>query len=287
MVADFRSHGNQGRGVDFDSHCPICDQIRRFSAADDYYSCRDSLRSVECPLGNCVTRERAIAQVLFSLYPRASIASLTIHEAAPTTRGMALWLRQNCPGYTATGYFPQVPFGTMQGKLRNEDLENQTFADGSFDVVVHLDVMEHLFQPFQALREICRTLKPGGRCIFTAPTYPDLVKSRQVAWLREDGSLHVDGKPEYHGNPQRPEDGALVTWRYGYDLPVLIARETSFDVEVRRWQAKDEAIMGYMTEVYVLTKPGIAAGRFRDSEEIGESASKGLWGNLKNLFKGP
>lgn len=240
--------------MEFDANCPICEEKKRFSVSDDFYSCRDGLRSANCPLGNCVTRERAIARVLFSLYPRESIASLTIHEAAPTARGLVLWLRRNCPGYTTTGYFPQMPFGEMRGRLRNEDLERQTFSDESFDVVMHLDVMEHLFQPLQALREIYRTLKPGGHCIFTAPTYPDLTKSRQVAWLGEDGSLRIEGKAEYHGNPQRPEDGALVTWRYGYDLPVLIARETLFDVEVRRWQTRNEAIMGYMTEVYVLTK---------------------------------
>ncbi len=242
--------------MDFNSRCPICDCNKRFVAADDFYSCRDGLRSSECPLGNCVTRERAMAQVLFSLYSRETVASLIIHEAAPTARGLTLWLRKNCLGYSATGYFPQVPFGTMQGKLRNEDLENQTYSDEYFDLVIHLDVMEHLFNPFQALREIYRTLKPGGRCLFTAPTYPDRLKSRQVAWLREDGSLHTEGKPEYHGNPQRPEAGALVTWRYGYDLPVLIARETSFDVQVRRSQMESVAIMGYMTEVYILSKRG-------------------------------
>jgi SAM-dependent methyltransferase len=151
-----------------------------------------------------------------------------------------------------SGYFPNMPRGSIVQGLRNEDLEHQTFAPEVFDFVIHLDVMEHLFNPFEALREIERTLRPGGRCLFTAPTYPERVRSEQVAFKEDDG-LRVIGAPEYHGNPQNPE-GSIVTWRYGYDLPHLIARNTGFDVEVRRWYSRAHAIMGTMTEVYILTK---------------------------------
>jgi SAM-dependent methyltransferase len=242
------------RVVEIVSHCPLCDHVRHFSAADDYYACRGDLTSPDCALGGCIPRERALAKALFSYYGRGEVRRLDIHEAAPSARGISKWLVRNCTGYVMSGYFPGKAFGSMIGPLRNEDLERQTFPDERFDIVLHLDVMEHLFHPFQALREIYRTLKPGGHCFFTAPTYPEMVKSRQVAQLRDDGTLAIEGKPEYHGNPQNEEEGALVTWRYGYDLPLLIARETEFDVEVRRWQAPGEAVMGYMTEVYVLTR---------------------------------
>jgi len=69
---------------------------------------------------------------------------------------------------------------------------------------------------------------------FSTPTYPDIAKSQQIAWLQADGLIKVKGTPEYHGNPQNPEKGSLVTFRYGYDLHLLIQRETRFDVEVRR-----------------------------------------------------
>jgi len=144
----------------------------------------------------------------------------------------------------------------MVGNLRNEDLEKQTFDNDYFDMVIHLDVMEHLFNPFDALTEIYRTLKKGGFCFFTAPTEHNRFTSQQVAFL-EEGNLRIIGEPEYHGNPQRPEDGALVTWRYGYDLPLLISRLTPFDdIEVRRYQSASCAVMGYMNEVYILKKNG-------------------------------
>jgi hypothetical protein len=113
--------------------------------------------------------------------------------------------------------------------------------------------MEHLFRPFQALREIYRTLVPGGKCCFSAPTYHDLFNSVQVAFQQPDSSTRIVGTPEYHHNPQKPE-GSLVTWKYGYDFPLLISRETNFDVEVRRFQSKSAAAMGLMNEIYILTK---------------------------------
>lgn len=238
--------------VSLEAHCPICDAKVVFSSSDDYWSCRDELLPSNCQKQACLTRHRALAKALFSLYPRDGFANLRVHESSPMLIGVSLWLRQNCGGYVMSGYFPELPFGHMVNGLRNEDLEHQTFESKTFDVVIHLDVLEHLFNPFDALREIERTLRPGGHCIFTAPTYPERVSSEQVAF-KEAGGLRVIGTPEYHGNPQNPE-GSIVTWRYGYDLPYLIATTLAFDVEVRRWYSKSDAIMGPMTEVYILTK---------------------------------
>lgn len=182
---------------------------------------------------------------------------LAIHEAAPTPRGLSQWLNKHAVNYVKSGYFPDRPWGETINGLRNENLEEQTFPDASFDLVIHLDVLEHLFDPFRALNEIHRTLKPGGACLFSAPTEHNRFHSEQVARITETGDIKTVGEPEYHGNPQRQSEGALVTWRYGYDLPLLISRTTPFDVEVRRWHSKSKAIMGYMTEIYILHKNNV------------------------------
>ncbi len=195
-----------------------------------------------------------MAKALRELYTPEELKKLKVHQAAPVGTGLTLWLRRELGNYLESGYFPDKKFGKRIGQLQNENLENQTFRDESFHLVLHLDVLEHVYNPFLMLREIERTLVKGGRCIFTAPTYPERVHSEQVAFLDADGNIKTIGDPEFHGNPQNPKDGALVTWRYGYDLPLLISRETNFDVTVHRWQSKSDAILGYMTEVYILTK---------------------------------
>ncbi|HEX8994204.1 MAG TPA: class I SAM-dependent methyltransferase, partial [Candidatus Paceibacterota bacterium] len=45
------------------------------------------------------------------------------------------------------------------------------FPDGSFDVVVMLDVLEHLEDDSIGAREIYRILKPGGIAIVTVPAF--------------------------------------------------------------------------------------------------------------------
>ena len=49
-----------------------------------------------------------------------------------------------------------------------EDNSN-TIADNSFDVVLLTDVLEHVCQPFNAVEEVMRILKPKGSVLFSSP----------------------------------------------------------------------------------------------------------------------
>ena len=53
------------------------------------------------------------------------------------------------------------------------DASNLPIADSSIDAVALLEVLEHLENPRDALREIARVLEPGGRLLVTVPfLYP-------------------------------------------------------------------------------------------------------------------
>lgn len=234
--------------------CPICNNELKFDLPIQH--CRE-LQPAECPyrtFSACVTRERALAAALFDMYDRDALRAMVIYECSPAFRGLSQYLRTKFQNYTPTGYFLGQPTGTIVHGLRNENLEFLTLPAASVDIWLHLDVLEHLFDPFQAMREIARTLRPGGRCFFTAFTYPDRAASEQVAFREAGGRIRIIGEPEYHGNPQSPQ-GSLVTWRYGYDLPERIWRATGMEVEVRRGCMPSVGIVGPMTEVYVCTKP--------------------------------
>lgn len=49
------------------------------------------------------------------------------------------------------------------------DITTIPMPNGSFDVVLCTEVLEHVPDPLAALRELARLLKPGGRMILTAP----------------------------------------------------------------------------------------------------------------------
>ncbi|HEX2015852.1 MAG TPA: class I SAM-dependent methyltransferase [Solirubrobacteraceae bacterium] len=63
--------------------------------------------------------------------------------------------------------------------------EGLPFGDGEFDLVVALEVLEHLFDPAAAVSELLRVLRPGGRLLVTVPN---------VAYWRRRIDLAVLGR---------------------------------------------------------------------------------------------
>lgn len=49
------------------------------------------------------------------------------------------------------------------------DVQRLPFADASFDNLLCTEVLEHVPEPGQAMDELYRVLKPGGRALITAP----------------------------------------------------------------------------------------------------------------------
>lgn len=142
--------------------------------------------------------------------------TLDIHESSPCTRGASYKLKREAPRYISTQFHPTVARGARHPTLgyRCEDLSAQTFADGSFDLVVTQDVFEHLPNPGGAISEIARTLRPGGFHIATIPIVRRWRPSRPRASFGLDGAVTHILPPQYHGNPV-DASGALVTMDWG------------------------------------------------------------------------
>jgi len=69
---------------------------------------------------------------------------------------------------------PRVRQGREAGSLAVAVSEQLPFADGSFDAVLLNEVIEHVRDDRQTLREACRVVKPGGHVVIYAPNrlYP-------------------------------------------------------------------------------------------------------------------
>jgi len=61
------------------------------------------------------------------------------------------------------------------------DAQSLPFGENRFDLVAVLDVLEHLDDDCQALREIWRVLKPGGAVVFTVPAFMSLWSVHDIA----------------------------------------------------------------------------------------------------------
>lgn len=228
--------------------CPICKQHTRYVANGSWF--REYLICEKCHNGSA-PRERALMKVIEQLVP--NWRGLSVHESSPAPRGASVVLARECKNYTPSQLFAGRRPGEMVGGVVCQNLEKQSFADETFDLVVTQDVFEHVFHPDQAHREIWRTLKPGGYHIHTAPIYKEIMETRIVATISNGVVAHLEEKPEYHGNPVDP-NGSLVTVRYGYDVADKIAEWAPFDVEVRRFNDKTSGIVAEFSEVIICRK---------------------------------
>lgn len=52
-----------------------------------------------------------------------------------------------------------------------EDIHKMSFTDSYFDVVISCETIEHLNAPAEAIVELYRVLKPGGKLFLTFPNY--------------------------------------------------------------------------------------------------------------------
>lgn len=73
--------------------------------------------------------------------------------------------------YAASGLAVGKRFG-IQGVLANLNLSpTLPFPDGSFDLVVCKDILEHLLEPLAVLKEAKRVLRDGGAIVISVPNH--------------------------------------------------------------------------------------------------------------------
>lgn len=179
--------------------------------------------------------------------------NLDIHESSPSNRGASNKLKKNCKRYVSSQYYPNQPFGTVINSNRNEDLENQTFSDSIFDIVVTQDVMEHVYNPDRAFLEVARTLKKGGAHIFTVPLINKHDKTEVWATKGEDGNPVFTKTEEYHNNPVDP-NGSAVTMHWGFDIVDFIRIKSGLKTTIEHIDNLDFGIRAEYIEVLVSQK---------------------------------
>lgn len=224
--------------------CPVCEGWTLFVAIDrswwrDHYFC---LRCASIP------RFRALIYVLDTHLP--DWRSLQIHESSPGGASSRKLARE-CSRYRGTHFYPDVAPGEMHNGFRCENLECQTFADESFDLVVTQDVFEHLFHPRKAFAEVARTLRPGGCHVFTVPWHPG--RDTVVRAVEEDSRIKHLRHPHYHGNPI-DRNGSLVVTEWGRELCGVIHAVSGMSTTVIRLRDRRMGI-GKFNEVFISTKP--------------------------------
>ncbi len=238
--------------------CPVCEQNVEFFADGPFF--RNTLKCSHC---KTLPRHRALFHVLKTYNPNWGKSAL--HECSPGWDYVSQRLVDQCPGYIASQYDLTAPRGSVVHnprmpckQYRSEYLEQQTFKDESFDLVITQDVFEHLFRSDKAIKEIARTLKPGGAFISTVPivrgTRPTQRRARMV-----DGIIRHILAPEYHGNPV-DNKGSLVTVDWGYDIVSYLQYHSGLSFLLFQFDNIDLGIRANLNDVLMGIKQPIWDG---------------------------
>ncbi|MBV9992160.1 MAG: class I SAM-dependent methyltransferase [Alphaproteobacteria bacterium] len=219
--------------------CSICGAKGEF-ARGDVRSTRETFACTGCR-ANLRYRDQAALVLdefargrsvsLANLVASGRMADVDIFEAA--LKGPFVNAFKALPRYVRSYYWPDRALGEVdKSGARNEDITRLTFADGSFDLVITSDVLEHVYDYRGAFAEILRVLKPGGVHIFSIPTDWPLPDKSEPRVAVEDGVERHLKEPRYHTSG----DGTpcIVYTDFGADLVDTIDAEGRSRTQVIR-----------------------------------------------------
>lgn len=135
-----------------------------------------SFNEVEATHWWFVVRRRIVLDVVASIAEERSLECIV--EVGSGTGGTLSALESAYPEAKVIGIEP-IPEALQATRSKGCNVVLGTFeeiplASGSADLVIALDVLEHLDDDVAGLREAARVLKPGGRLLVTVPALPSL-----------------------------------------------------------------------------------------------------------------
>ena len=245
--AHFITSPEQKPFIESNGICPLCEKSVTFISYSQWL--RDNYRCTNC---NSLPRERALYYVLNTYFPNWRNA--VIHESSPGVQGASGKIAFECSHYLPTQYFPDKKSGSIVNAVRCENIEALTFANESIDIHITQDVVEHIFNPNKAFKEIARTLKPGGLHIFTVPLTNKINPTKQRAKLLKNKQVfHIE--PEFfHYNPMSNEP-TLVTFDWGYDICNYIFKACGLFTQIIYIEDLSQGIKAEYNEVLLTIKP--------------------------------
>jgi SAM-dependent methyltransferase len=185
--------------------CPFCGPsvIVRLNRDDSGVRClRCAAGTVHLALGRSL-RQSGLDLAKSDVCELSSLGALASH------------LREHARSAALSEYFADVARGDSRDGVRCEDVQQLTFADESFDLITHTEVLEHVPDDARAFAELHRVLRPQGIMLFTVPLHGGETTV-------ERARLHGDRveyllPPVHHTDPLRGE-GILAYRDYGRDI---------------------------------------------------------------------
>ncbi len=203
-------------GLQHRGRCYVCRQESVFAIQQDGNSVnwRETLRCETCGL---INRWRSGFHLFEQLCRPSAHSRVYITEAITPLHDLIL---QRYPQTTGSEYSAQAAPGEQiilgERQVLIQDVTRLSFPDQQFDCVLSFDVLEHVADYQQALREFARVLVSGGQLLLSAP-FSFAAETQIRATVDANGEIVHLLPPDYHGDPLS-DSGVLCFQSFGMDL---------------------------------------------------------------------
>lgn len=137
-------------------------------------------------------------------------------------------LFEDSKNFIFSEYFEDLKSGEFNDDgILCQNIQETSFPNNYFDVVITQEVMEHVVDWKEAFREIHRILKNKGIHIFTTPYNPWRQKTETRLQVEKDKKIFLK-KENYHRDPLRQE-GTLCISDFGREI-ITYQEEIGFEV---------------------------------------------------------
>ena len=82
----------------------------------------------------------------------------------------------DCYGVEISEYASKEANKKFPNKIFNGDLKQAKYKDNFFDVITLTDVLEHINNPLDFFKEVCRITKPDGIILITTPSHDSITQ---------------------------------------------------------------------------------------------------------------
>jgi hypothetical protein len=204
-------------------YCPICGE-HTFFDSNLPIGAKGKRNNFFCRSCKSSSRNRHIAKVILQCYNSDKNITSLINFAKKTSLtilnlcsyGAIHTALKEANHYYCSEYFDHTPSGQYVNGIQCQNLEQTTYLNNFFDIIISEDILEHINDPRKACIELSRILKNSGRHISTIAVSLEKPRSKQRAKL-ENGTISHLLPPVYHGDMIR-EEGALVFFDFGKDI---------------------------------------------------------------------
>lgn len=176
----------------------LIDEWRLSSYEVGYINRQQGFHCSEC---HSNLRSMSLAQAIMRVYAFDGLLS----EFVECERFVGLKVLECNRAGSLTQFLDRLP-GHLLVEYPEVDMMQLPFVDGSFDLVVHSDTLEHVRYPVRALSECRRVLSAEGYCVYTVPMVVDRLTIARYGL-----------PPSYHGAETPSSDDQMVHTEYGSD----------------------------------------------------------------------